>query len=98
MLPGAATLSPLSELAGDRALLCLLDDARRFDRSSIDALLFAVRRLHASPVATIFAAGTAEAPFPAPGVESVTLLRLGARRRSFRCGRRAGAEQGRPVR
>lgn len=78
MLPGAATLSLLSEIAGDRPLLCLLDDAQWFDQSSIDALLFAVRRLHADPVATIFAARDGERPFPAPGVDSLTLLRLGA--------------------
>lgn len=78
MLPGAATLSLLSELAGDRPLLCLLDDAQWFDQSSIDALLFAVRRLHADPVAVLFAARDGERPFPAPGVESLTLPRLGA--------------------
>ncbi len=77
-LPGAATLSLLSEIAGDRPLLCLLDDAQWFDQSSIDALLFAIRRLPADPVATIFAARDGERPFPAPGVESITLPRLGA--------------------
>jgi DNA-binding CsgD family transcriptional regulator len=77
-LPGAATLSLLSEIAGDRPLLCLLDDAQWFDQSSIDALLFAIRRLPADPVATVFAARDEERPFPAPGVESITLPRLGA--------------------
>ena len=78
MLPGAATLSLLSEIAGDLPLLLLLDDAQWFDESSIDALLFAVRRLHADPVATIFAVRDGERPFPAPGVESLPLPRLGA--------------------
>jgi DNA-binding CsgD family transcriptional regulator len=77
MLPGAATLSLISEIAGDRPLLCLLDDAQWFDQSSSDALLFAVRRLHADSVATVFAARDGE-PFPAPGVESLTLRRLSA--------------------
>ncbi|MDG4824107.1 AAA family ATPase [Asanoa sp. WMMD1127] len=76
MLPGAATLSLLSEIADHRPLLCLLDDAQWFDQSSIDALLFAVRRLHADPVATIFAARDGEAAFPASGVESIALRRL----------------------
>lgn len=31
MLPGAAMLSLLSEIAGDRPLLCLLEDAQWFD-------------------------------------------------------------------
>jgi DNA-binding CsgD family transcriptional regulator len=78
MLPGAATLSLLSELADDRPLLCLLDDAQWFDQASIAALLFAVRRLHTDSVGTIFAARDTEPPFPAPGVESITLARLGS--------------------
>jgi hypothetical protein len=78
LLPGAATLSLLSELAGDQPLLCLFDDAQWFDQASIDALLFAVRRLHADPIATVFAARDGERPFPAPGVDSVPLPRLDA--------------------
>jgi DNA-binding CsgD family transcriptional regulator len=76
-LPGAATLSLLSEIAGDRPLLCLLDDAQWFDGSSIAALLFAVRRLHADPVAVLFAARDGEPGFPAAGLESMALPRLG---------------------
>ncbi|WP_432935433.1 ATP-binding protein [Kribbella sp. CA-253562] len=78
LLPGVATLSLLSELAGDQPLLCLFDDAQWFDQSSIDAVLFAVRRLHADPIATVFAARDGERPFPAPGVDSVPLPRLAA--------------------
>ncbi|WP_371782286.1 helix-turn-helix transcriptional regulator [Streptosporangium subroseum] len=55
-LVGLATLSLLSELAGDGALLCLIDDAQWFDQASIDALVFAARRLEAEGVAMIFAA------------------------------------------
>ena len=36
MLPGAATLSLLSEIADDRPLLCLLDDVHWFDQSSVE--------------------------------------------------------------
>ena len=39
---GLAALSLLSELAGDGALLCLIDDAHWLDRASADALLFAL--------------------------------------------------------
>ena len=46
-LVGLATLSLLSELAGDGALFCLIDDAQWFDQASIDALVFAARRLEA---------------------------------------------------
>ena len=75
-LPGAATLSLLSELAGEGPLLCLLDDVQWFDEPSLDALLFAVRRLQADPIATIFAIRDGERPFRAPGIDSLTLDRL----------------------
>ncbi|SCE80992.1 regulatory protein, luxR family [Micromonospora purpureochromogenes] len=70
-LVGLATLSLLSELTGDAALLCLIDDAQWFDQASIDALVFAARRLEADGVAMIFAA---RPDFPAPGLPE---LRLG---------------------
>ncbi|MFI6795294.1 helix-turn-helix transcriptional regulator [Streptosporangium canum] len=70
-LVGLATLSLLSELAGDGALLCLIDDAQWFDQASIDALVFAARRLEAEGVAMIFAA---RAGFHATGLAE---LRLG---------------------
>ncbi|WP_168200953.1 helix-turn-helix transcriptional regulator [Allokutzneria sp. NRRL B-24872] len=76
-LTGAATLSLLSEISTERPLLCLLDDAQWFDQSSIDALVFAARRLHADPVALVFAARDGEHAFPVLGVDSVTLPRLG---------------------
>ncbi|WP_331768234.1 LuxR C-terminal-related transcriptional regulator [Embleya sp. NBC_00896] len=44
-LVGLAVLSLLAELAGDGALLCVLDDAQWLDRASIEALAFAARRL-----------------------------------------------------
>ncbi|SNT64215.1 regulatory protein, luxR family [Streptosporangium subroseum] len=71
LLVGLATLSLLSELAGDGALLCLIDDAQWFDQASIDALVFAARRLEAEGVAMIFAA---RAGFHATGLPE---LRLG---------------------
>jgi DNA-binding CsgD family transcriptional regulator len=76
LLVGAAVLTLLSELAEDGPVLCLVDDVHWFDRSSIDALLFAVRRLHTDPVATILAARYGDRPFPAAGVDSLTLRRL----------------------
>ncbi|MCW3815938.1 AAA family ATPase [Micromonospora sp. DR5-3] len=70
-LVGLATLSLLTELAGDGALLCLIDDAQWADEASLDALLFAARRLEAEGVVMIFAA---RAGFPAVGLPE---LRLG---------------------
>nr|WP_296065023.1 LuxR family transcriptional regulator [uncultured Actinoplanes sp.] len=52
-LVGAATLSLLSELASEGPLLAVLDDVQWFDRASLDALLFAARRLHADPLAMV---------------------------------------------
>ncbi|WP_067721078.1 helix-turn-helix transcriptional regulator [Nocardia yamanashiensis] len=54
-LVGAATLTLLADLAESRPLLCLIDDAQWLDRASLDALLFAARRLDAEPIALIFA-------------------------------------------
>jgi DNA-binding CsgD family transcriptional regulator len=76
LLVGAAVLTLLSDLAEERPVLCLADDVQWFDQSSIDAVLFAVRRLHNDPVATILAARDGDRPFPAAGVDSLTLGRL----------------------
>jgi DNA-binding CsgD family transcriptional regulator len=76
LLVGAAVLTLLSELAQDGPVLCLVDDVHWFDRSSVDALLFAVRRLDADPVAMIFAVRDGDRPFPAAGVDRLTLGRL----------------------
>jgi DNA-binding NarL/FixJ family response regulator len=57
-LVALATLSLLSELADDRPVLCLVDDAHWADRASLDALGFAARRLDAEPIAVVLAART----------------------------------------
>jgi DNA-binding CsgD family transcriptional regulator len=55
-LVGLAVLSLLSGMAGERPLICLIDDAQWLDRGSAQALGFAARRLAADPVGLVFAA------------------------------------------
>ena len=52
-LIGAATLSLLAAHAERRPVLVAIDDAHWLDESSLDAILFAVRRLLADAVATL---------------------------------------------
>jgi DNA-binding CsgD family transcriptional regulator len=53
---GLAVLSLLSEVAGERPLVCVIDDAQWLDQASAQALGFVARRLAADPVALVFAA------------------------------------------
>ena len=55
-LVALAVLSLLSETAGERPLVCVVDDQQWLDRASAQALGFAARRLAADPVALVFAA------------------------------------------
>ncbi len=81
---GLAVLTLLSDAAGERPLLCAIDDAQWLDAASAQVLAFAARRLLAEPVGLVFVArepgehlrGLADlevAGLPAP--EARTLLR-----------------------
>ncbi|MFI6499251.1 AAA family ATPase [Nonomuraea typhae] len=75
-LTGLATLSLLADLAEERPVLCLVDDAHWLDQASAEALLFAARRLAAEGVAMVFA--TREDGFAAAGLADVRPSRLDA--------------------
>ncbi|MEU4330091.1 LuxR C-terminal-related transcriptional regulator [Nonomuraea dietziae] len=80
-LVGLATLNLLVELSAAGPVLCLVDDAQWLDGESADALLFAARRLHAEPVAVLFAArdgDVRDGDFPARGLPELRLRELDA--------------------
>jgi DNA-binding CsgD family transcriptional regulator len=73
-LVGLAVLSLLSEVAGERPLICLVDDQQWLDGASAQALVFVARRLAADPVGLVFAArdpGDELAAFPHLVVEGL---------------------------
>ena len=55
LLVGLAVLSLLSEVAADRPLLCVVDDAHWLDRGSALTLGIVARRLVAEPIGIVFA-------------------------------------------
>nr|WP_239003612.1 LuxR C-terminal-related transcriptional regulator [Nocardia panacis] len=78
---GAATLALLVALAAEGPVLCSIDDAHLLDRSTLDALRFAARRLDGTRVVMLFAGCSTLADIPEIGLQPLdadaaeTLLR-----------------------
>jgi AAA ATPase domain len=69
-LVSLAALGLLSDLAGERPLLCLIDDAQWIDQESLQALAFVARRAEADSFALVFStralsSGASPNPMPA---------------------------------
>jgi DNA-binding CsgD family transcriptional regulator len=76
-LVGLALLSLFSEVAQDRPLLCVVDDAQWLDRASAQTLAFVARRLLAERVVLVFA--TREAGDELQGLPQLRVRGLGNR-------------------
>jgi DNA-binding CsgD family transcriptional regulator/tetratricopeptide (TPR) repeat protein len=71
---GMATLSLLSDLATERPVICVVDDAQWLDQASAQALAFVARHLAAAPAAVIFAA---RQPAGGHGLDGLPEVQLG---------------------
>ena len=76
LLTGLATLGLLAELASEKPLLCLVDDAQWLDRASVDALVLAARRLQAEGIVLLLAARDGEGALPPAGLPELRLAAL----------------------
>ncbi|MET8798018.1 AAA family ATPase [Nocardia sp. NPDC004568] len=90
-LIGLATLSLLSELAGEQPVVCLVDDIHWADRPSINALEFVAKRIRTEPIALVLALRATEEPPLVPAgafdVPLAALERTAARRLIEQTGR-----------
>ena len=75
-LVGWAVLDLLSEVAADRPLLCLIDDAQWLDQASAQALAFVARRLDAESVAMVVGTRNLSAAPNLAGVPELVLAGL----------------------
>ena len=92
-LISAACLTLMSELAEQRPVVCLIDDAQWIDTPSAEALLFVARRIDADAIAMIFAAREGdERTFEARGLPSLWVTALDEDAATALIARRVDAE------
>ncbi|HEY2702734.1 MAG TPA: AAA family ATPase [Candidatus Dormibacteraeota bacterium] len=75
-LVGLAVLRLLGEVAEDRPLLGIVEDAHWLDQASAQVLAFVGRRLHAAPVALFFAVRDPSPPGEFAGIHELELTGL----------------------
>ena len=76
-LVSLAALSLLSQVAEERPLLCLVDDAHWLDRESVSGPSFVARRLRAEPIAMLFAVREPKGEHELDGLAELALKGLG---------------------
>src|SRR3954453_4639302 len=76
-LIGLAVLSLLADVAEERPLVCLVDDAQWLDRASAQALAFVARRLLAESVGLVFAVREADEDRGTSGLPGLVVEGLG---------------------
>jgi DNA-binding CsgD family transcriptional regulator len=76
LLVSLAVLTLLGEAGAERPTVVVVDDAHWLDRSSLQALTFAARRLLADPVAMLFATRSRSAPAELTGLPAMDLRKL----------------------
>ncbi|GAA4233626.1 LuxR family transcriptional regulator [Actinomadura meridiana] len=75
-LVGIATLGLLAEAAGDRPLLCAIDDAQWLDQASARALAFLARRVGAEEMVVLAATRPLDGPSDLDGLPGLTVAGL----------------------
>ena len=76
-LVGLATLGLLSDVAEERPLVCLINDAQWLDRASTQVLSFVARRLAAERIAMVFAIRTPSEEQELDGLPNLVVEGLG---------------------
>ena len=75
-LVGLAVLSLLSEVAEERPLICVVDDAQWLDQASSQTLAFVAGRLVAEPLAMVFAVRESDQQTLLPGLAKLRISGL----------------------